>query len=62
MSESTVSPTVSKRTVFNHVLLFNITKSVVTRMLDGAVTSKTDKIIMSSLLKAVKKHEEEKQA
>ena len=59
MHETTVSPVVSKRTVFNHVLLFNITKSAVTRMLDGAVTSKTDKIIMTSLLKAIKKHEEE---
>ena len=59
MSETTVSSTVSKRTVFNHVLLFNITKSAVTRMLDGATTSTTDKIIMNSLLKAIKKHKEE---
>ena len=59
MNETTVSPVVSKRTVFNHVLLFNITKSAVTRMLDGAVTSKTDKIIMNSLFKAVKAHHEE---
>lgn len=58
MSETTVSSVVSKRTVFNHVLLFNITKSAVTRMLDGATTSKTDKIIFNSLLKAIKKKEE----
>ena len=60
MQETTVSPVVSKRTVFNHVLLFNITKSVVTRILDGAVTSTTDKIIYNSLAKAIKKHQEEK--
>ena len=60
MSETAVSPVVSKRTVFNHVLLFNITKSAVTRMLDGAVTSKTDKIIMASLLNAIKAKKEEK--
>ena len=59
MSETTAPKTVSKRTVFNHVLLFNITKSAVTRMLDGAVTSKTDKIIYNSLTKAIKKHKEE---
>lgn len=58
MSETTVSPTISKRTVFNYVTLFNITKSVVTRMI-GQTTNKTDKIIINSLLKAVQKHNEE---
>ena len=58
MSETTVSPTISKRTVFNYVTLFNITKSAVTRMI-GQTTNKTDKIIMNSLFKAVKAHHEE---
>lgn len=58
MSETTVSPTISKRTVFNYVTLFNITKSVVTRMI-GQSTNKTDKIILNSLMKAVHKRNEE---
>jgi hypothetical protein len=57
MSETTVSPTISKRTVFNYVTLFNITKSVVTRLI-GQTTNKTDKIIFNSLSKAVKKYHE----
>lgn len=59
MAENTVSPTISKKNIFNHVLLFNITKSAVTRMLGGTTTNKTDKIIFNSLLKAIDKHHEE---
>ena len=58
MSETTVSPMISKRTVFNYVTLFNITKSAVTRMI-GQTTTKTDKIIFNSLMKSVKQHKEE---
>jgi hypothetical protein len=60
MAANNVSPTISKQNIFNHALLFNITKSAVVRMLGGVTTNKTDKIIFNSLLKALDKHNEEK--
>ena len=45
-----------KEQVFNYALLFTVTRSAIAKATGNAVTNKTDRIILNSLLKAVDKH------
>ena len=58
-SSSATAEKLPKQTVLNHVLLFSVAKSAITKLLKGDTTAKTDKIIFNSLLKAIDRHFEE---
>ena len=53
-------PTLSKETIYSVALMFSVVKKAVMTVVPEA-TNKTDRVIMNSILRAAKEHQDEKE-